>query len=58
MQRHKITDKQKSEMIMRVYFPELYPKGTSIPFPVGMPKFPKEIEDRWTKSAIAFIQLN
>lgn len=54
----KISDMQRSEMIMRTYFPELYPDAVHIPFPVGMPEVPKEIYDQWIENVKAFIQLS
>lgn len=54
----KFTEKQKSEMIMRIYFPELFPDQTYIPFPKDAPQIPKEMYDRWVENTKAFIKLN
>jgi len=51
----KYTEKQKSEMIMRIYFPELFPDSNIVPQTFGLPK---EFADRMNKIAEDFIKLN
>ncbi len=58
MQAYNFSDKEKSQMTMWIYFPELYPNRSYIPYPSGAPKIPKEMEDMLIKNITAFIQLN
>lgn len=58
MQTPKISPKQRSYMIMRTYFPELYDDITYVELPSSAPQIPKEVVDAMIKNTIAFIQLN
>jgi hypothetical protein len=58
MEQPKISDKQRSEMILHTYFPEWYPERTYTPFPESNPSIPKEVYDQWIENVKAFIQLS